>query len=92
MVRDCSDIGKTSLADVAECQEAASQLGINYWGDFSWPEWPNRCFSDYKDVYWNTHETGASRNNNFPVCRSGNYKHTYCVEISKGIKDADKGK
>ena len=79
-VRGCSDAGKSSLGDEAECQEAAKELGLDYRRDVTCSRCPKGCFTDYNGVYgpvyWNNHETGAIRSEHFPICRKGgNYFH-----------------
>ena len=78
-VRDCSEIGKISLGNEPECQEAALALGLYYvwWVDASWNHVPKGCFIDgNRDAYWNAHETGASSENHFPICKKdGNHYH-----------------
>ena len=70
--RDCSDIGKTSLGDEAECKEAASELEIGYGWDNSWETLPKGCFASASgNAYWNTHEIGSSNEIYFPICRKG---------------------
>ena len=77
--RDCSDIGKNSVLDVAECRKAKSQLQINnFYQDGPWFELPKGCFKNKNGngVYWNTHETGAKYNEYFPICRKeGNHNN-----------------
>ena len=63
------------MGDVAECKEAASQLGIvdgNY--DSSWVTWPKGCTVHDGKVYWNYHEIGSSHKDVFLICKKdGNY-------------------
>ena len=85
-VRDCSDAGKSSLGDEAECKEAAKELGLDYRRDVRCSYCPKGCFTDYIEVYgavyWNKHETGAILSENFPICRNGgNYFHRYYIVL-----------
>ena len=72
-VRDCSSIGREPLSDMAECQEAAAELGQKYHGSGSFPnaKWnPKGCFSiENKGVFWNNHKTGSERAGILAVCR-----------------------
>ena len=69
--RDCSDLGKNSLENEAECKEAALELGFSYVRDGSWRSVPKGCFLSTGKAYWNTHETGLSSKKRFPICRKG---------------------
>ena len=83
---DCSDVGKKSVEDEAECQIAASQLGFSYDQDGSWNFVPKGCFLFQKDnlVYYNNHETGRSQNDSLSICRKGdNNAHVHCTELFK---------
>ena len=48
-MRDCSNIGKHSLVDAAECRDAALELGnvLNEPFEGSWPLLPKGCISGY---------------------------------------------
>ena len=46
-VRDCSNIGKHSLVEVAECRDAALELGNVFRFEGSWPLLPKGCISGY---------------------------------------------
>ena len=82
-LRDCSDIGKASLSDEAECREAAIQLGLYYRRKLYYARVPKGCYvtrmlGRWFGLHWNTHPIGASRKNAFPICRKGgNYNHLY---------------
>lgn len=86
-MRDCSDIGKASLGDVVECQEARSELGVSYWSDdVNSKNFPKACVYYNNKVYWNAHETGASNGNNFPICRNdGKCNDGYRIELYNRI-------
>ena len=80
-MRDCSNIGKHSLVDAAECRDAALELGNVYWFEGSWPHLPKGCISGngndgifpwvpFKTAQgWNNHETGASKEQYYPICK-----------------------
>ena len=85
-MRDCSDVGKKSVEDEAECQVAASQLGFSYDQDGSWNFVPKGCLLFLKDnhVYYNNHETGRIDNDTLSICRKGNNNsHLHCIELFK---------
>ena len=69
---DCSDFGKQLIGSLAECQEAASSLGLTYENTGSWDTSPKGCYTSLKKqgVYWNTHETGMKHGELFPICRT----------------------
>ena len=70
-MRDCSDIGKQPLLDKAECQDAASQLGLSLSvHEGSWSHNPKGCGLLKPYVYWNNHQTGSERNDWFVICRT----------------------
>ena len=76
-MQHCSEIGKESVADAAECQEAASELGVDWHGSVVWPHRPKGCFaandppSSVNATHWNSHPTGARHDTSFPICRKG---------------------
>lgn len=75
-VLDCSDVGKIPIVDIVECQEAVSELGITYSGEYSLDSVPKGCVTAYNYAYWNTHGTGRINTNYFPICKiGGNYKY-----------------
>ena len=90
-MRDCSNIGKHSLVDAAECRDAALELGnvLNEPFEGSWPLLPKGCISGYgilkgfsivRTQGWNAHDTGAAKEKYYPICKKyydppGNYKH-----------------
>ena len=61
--KDCSDIGKVPVGDIAECKEAASELKKSYHREGYWSYDPKGCFCIGNAVYWNTHEIGGSERN-----------------------------
>ena len=74
--RDCSDIGKNSVLDLAECRKAKSELKIKNFLAGTWFGLPKGCSKNGNGVYWNTHETGAKDNKYFPICRKeGNHNN-----------------
>ena len=78
-VRDCSDVGKPPLDNMAECREASSSLGFTYVStNLSLSHNPKGCFElDHLGggyVFWNNHETGSERPNAYVICKaSGKY-------------------
>ena len=101
-MRDCSNIGKHSLIDAAECRDAALELGNVYRFEGSWPHFPKGCISgegiipgfpfeySWNYIGWNTHETGASKEQWYPICKTyyhpeGNYisnqKQLYSIKL-----------
>ena len=76
-MRDCSDIGKTSVLDVDECRQAKSQLNIKNFNQAGpWYGLPKGCSKNGNGVYWNTHERGTSKSNFYSICRKeGNNNH-----------------
>ena len=75
--RDCSEMEEHSINAEAECQKAASELGLYYGQNGSWSTLPKGCFSYSNAAFWNTHETGDSSENRFPICKKGQY-HNHC--------------
>ena len=84
-VRDCADVGRQSLDNIAECQKAASSSGSTYQYANSWSYYPKGCYSfkyDGKNVYWNTHEMGSKTSGALAICKAGGkYVPRYCIEI-----------
>ena len=88
-MRDCSNIGKHSLVDAAECRDAALELGNVFRFEGSWPLFPKGCISGHGILKgfsleitqgWNAHDTGAAKEKYYPICKKyydlpGNYKH-----------------
>ena len=74
-VRDCADVGKLPLGNMAECQEAASNLGLPYRYAGSWSSNPKGCYKSSEEyVFWNNHEIGSQRSNTLAICQnSGKY-------------------
>ena len=70
-IRDCLDIGKEAVNTETECQEAAIELGLKYYGSKSWSMNPKACSSANGQAIWNTHETGTGRSGFFSICRKG---------------------
>ena len=81
-MRDCSNVGKHSLADAAECRDAALELGNVYRFEGSWPHLPKGCILGFHwGLYlpgspfetsqgWNAHETGASKERYYSICKT----------------------
>ena len=69
----CSDIQKEYLGSIAECKDAAEELGLAFIrnvGQVS--SHPRAChiyLNDY--VYWNGHETGRRESMSQSICRMG---------------------
>ena len=84
-VRDCADVGRTSLDNIAECQKAASSLGSTYQYASSWSYYPKGCYSfkyDSRNVYWNAHEIGRKTSGALAICKAGgNYVPRYSILI-----------
>ena len=88
-MRDCSNIGKHSLGDAAECRDAALELGNVFRFEGSWPLFPKGCISGHGILKgfsleitqgWNAHETGSAKEKYYPICKKyynhpGNYEH-----------------
>ena len=84
-LRDCSNVGMRAIGDVAECKEAASQLGIDDGNDDgSWDSYPKGCGVLQNKVYWNSHEIGRGRKEILLICKKpGNHINWYCMEFFK---------
>ena len=89
-VRDCADVGRTSLDNIAECQKAASSLGSTYQYANSWSYYPKGCYSfkyDSRNVYWNAHEIGRKTSGALAICKAGgNYVPRYSILIHQEKK------
>ena len=76
--RDCSNIGKDPIANIHECQQAATELGNRYGLDGSWKGRPKGCYMLYSSynrkniVFWNKREKGNGRDFTRPICRKMN--------------------
>ena len=59
LVRECADVEKPPVENIAECREAALSLG--YWFEISSPSStdPKGCYVNHETVRWNTHEIGS---------------------------------
>ena len=82
-LRDCSDVGRHAIGDVAECKEAGSQLGIGDGNDDgSWDNYPKGCGVWRNKVYWNSHEIGSGHKDVFLMCKKpGNYINWHCMKF-----------
>ena len=82
-VRDCVDVGRKSLDNIAECQKAASSLGSTFQYANSWSYYPKGCYSfkhDDRNVYWNTHAIGKKSSGTLAICKAGGkYIPRYCI-------------
>ena len=76
--RDCSNIGKDPIANIHECQQAATELGSRYGLDGSWAGRAKGYYMLYSSynreniVFWNKHEKGDGRDFTRPICRKMN--------------------
>ena len=67
--KECSDIGKETLNDIAECKAATKDTGKSFTGAFTWNGYPKGCFFIHTSVYWNNHKSGTKNLRASSICR-----------------------
>jgi len=70
------------LTTVAECQEAASQLGNDFRGEMNDRKYQVGCFEDDGSIYFNKHWKGGVRSNVAPVCKQAQKLGQFVIGFS----------
>ena len=84
----CSDIGKKIIDNLADCENAAVQLGGYVYKNVKWDTRPKGCsWLHYStgtgEFWWNSHNTGSRNKDHRAICtRRGNCNFHNWVELT----------